>query len=151
MNSHLTAMVRSTASAPAQRLARQGRLLGRKLDYGCGRGSDAYIYHMDSYDPHYAPQKPKYKYDTITCTYVLNTIEDIEERLDVLQKIQNLLEDDGIAYITVRNDIKQLKGTTSKGTWQGHIQLNLPAVHRDNTYVTYYMTKKHTPQQIEGK
>jgi hypothetical protein len=55
-----------------------GLLRGKMLDYGCGRGFDAEYYGMDKYDPHYAPEFPKIKFDTITCNYVLNVVDAVE-------------------------------------------------------------------------
>jgi len=40
----------------------------------------------------------------------------------------------GTAYISVRNDLKKLKGQTAKGTWQGPVNLNLPELKECANY-----------------
>jgi hypothetical protein len=122
-------------------LAANDRIVGRALDYGAGKGYDADAYGMESYDPHYQPDMPDGLFDTITTNYVLNVIESKEERLRVLRVIQCRLEDTGKAYVTVRNDKRALRGTTSKGTWQGHIVLRLPVVRSTAGFVTYVMDR----------
>ena len=136
-----TAMKRVTPSAPMKWLAANDRIVGRALDYGCGHGYDADTYGMDSYDPHFQPDAPGRYFDTITCNYVLNVIESKVERLQVLRDIQARLESSGKAYITVRNDKRALRGTTSKG-WQGHIVLRLPVVRSVAGFIIYEMNCK---------
>jgi len=120
-----------------KRLASDGLIVGRMLDYGCGQGFDADYYDMDSYDPYFAPNMPEGKFDTITCNYVLNVIEQPEARIRILQDIQGRLRDVGIAYITVRDDKRALRGTTRTGSWQGLIVLALPVKYKHAGYVTY--------------
>ena len=139
---HLTAIARKRPSVPMRQLDAKGLLVGRMLDYGCGKGMDAETYDMDGYDPYYNPIDPEGPYDTITCNYVLNVIEDAQERADVLESIQRLLGPGGRAYITVRDDRASLNGTTSRGTWQGKIVLDLPVVQRKSgQFVTYLLEK----------
>ena len=135
--SHLTAKKRKKPSAPMRRLSADGRLRGRMLDYGCGKGKDADEYGMESYDPHYQPKMPDGMFDTITCNFVLNVIEDSRERRNILSTIKSHLDYGGKAYITVRNDRAALKGLNSRGNWQGHIVMNLPVLYRTGGYVTY--------------
>lgn len=141
MNEHRTAIARTSISAPARYLTREGLLQGRALDYGSGRGKDAETLKMEPYDPHHAPDRPKGKYKTIFCTYVLNVIEDEHDRQSVLDDIQSLLRKNGTAYITVRADRQSLNGTTRIGTWQGNIEFNLPLIHTTSTFRTYKMEK----------
>ena len=136
-NSYKTATLRIEPSRPIRRLASDGLIIGRTLDYGCGQGLDADYYGMESYDLHFAPIMPDGKFDTITCTYVLNVIEDHEVRVRVLQNIQHRLTDTGIAYITVRDDKRALCGITRSGSWQGLIVLALPVRYKHAGYVTY--------------
>lgn len=139
---HLTAIARKKPSVPMRQLDAKGLLTGRMLDYGCGKGMDAETYGMDKYDPHYSPELVYGPYDTITCNYVLNVIADAQERTLVLENIRDLLADGGRAYITVRDDKGALKGTTSRGTWQGKIDLDLPIVQRKaGQFVTYLLEK----------
>jgi 2-polyprenyl-3-methyl-5-hydroxy-6-metoxy-1,4-benzoquinol methylase len=103
------------------RVIRAHNLLeGRKLDYGCGRGTDADIIGMEKYDPHWAPELPKGKFQTVTCIYVLNVIEAPEERKRVEDQIIQLLAPGGRALIAVRDDVLT-DGQTTKG-WQGMVE-----------------------------
>lgn len=148
-NAYKTAISRNKPSVPMRALSAAGRIVGRALDYGCGKGRDAYTYQMEKYDPHFAPVMPDGQFETITCNYVLNVIESAEERLQVLRDIQARLLPHGAAYITVRNDKAALNGRTSKGTWQGLIVLDLPIVQRGSGYVTYLLTKPTQLEQVE--
>jgi len=138
---HLTAIARKKPSKPVVRLSATGAIVGRTLDYGCGRGADADYLGCEGYDLHYRPGRPVGSFETIVCNYVLNVIVSEDERLAVLRDIQALLDDDGFAYITVRNDCKALNGYTSRGTWQGQIVLDLPVRRRCADYVTYVLRK----------
>jgi len=140
-NAWKTAIGRKAPSVPMRRLATEGVIKGRSLDYGCGRGFDAKHFGMESYDPHYQPDKPDGLFETITCNYVLNVLESDECREYVLRDIQSRLTDDGVAYITVRNDKKRLNGVTSKGTWQGLVVLDLPVKYKSADYITYELSK----------
>jgi 2-polyprenyl-3-methyl-5-hydroxy-6-metoxy-1,4-benzoquinol methylase len=126
-----------------RRLFKAHRLNGKAmLDYGCGRGIDADTYGLDKFDPHYYNDTNAWKvgkYDVITCNYVLNVIDSQAERDAVLANIKILLKKGGIAYITVRRDIKS-EGYTSRGTYQENIQLNLPILWENSTYCTYMLT-----------
>lgn len=139
--SYKTAIKRKKLSAPMRKLLKDGWIVGRSLDYGCGRGDDSYFLSMFRYDPHYFPVKPTGQFDTITCNYVLNVIESPNERVEVLRIIKDLLTEKGNALITVRNDIDNLRGYTKIGTWQGKIELNLPVVYRNSNFITYLMRK----------
>lgn len=140
-NAHKTAIARKAPSAPMRAMSAAGRIVGRALDYGCGKGYDAHAYGMESFDPHFAPDMPDGQFETITCNFVLNVIESRNERLRVLRDIQARLTPSGAAYITVRTDKKALNGTTRIGTWQGLIVLDLPVVQRGSGYATYLLTK----------
>ncbi|WP_197502747.1 MULTISPECIES: DNA phosphorothioation-associated putative methyltransferase [unclassified Mycobacterium] len=65
------------------------------LDYGCGRGQDtARLRKMgvsaDGWDPHFAPDTPLSERDVVLLTYVLNVIEDSEERQEAIRKAWQL-------------------------------------------------------------
>lgn len=140
MGSEKTAIKRVKPSAPAVWLNTHGKIAGERLDYGCGFGKDAEFFLMDKYDPFYFPEFPTKTYDTVLCTYVLNVIEDNWEITQVLEKIWTLLKPKGVAYITVRNDVKKLTGKTSKG-FQRKIDLTLPVVRTTQGYKIYMMVK----------
>jgi len=124
------------------------------LDYGCGRGTDAdYMreegYLIDKYDPYYfspVDSDPRLTtrdvtgYAMIFCTYVLNVVaEDEADR--ILEDIKRLLHPGGVAYITVRRDIKK-EGITSKRTLQRNVVLDLPIVHeKKKAYCIYKLER----------
>ncbi|HBA66718.1 MAG TPA: peptidase M15 [Methylococcaceae bacterium] len=88
---HLTALSRSNLSAPMQCLARHGFLDGNLslFDYGCGKGDDirnlkANSISVSGWDPHYAPDQPKQEADIVNLGFVINVIEDYQERLEAL-------------------------------------------------------------------
>lgn len=140
---HLTAISRTALSAPMKKLKDKGLLFGRMLDYGCGRGQDAHRLGIDRYDPHFFPTPPKGPYDVITCNYVLNVIEDPEARAEVVRRITSLLAPDGIAYLTVRRDVKK-DIITSRGTWQsGNIVVeDGQSIWRNGQFETYAIKSK---------
>jgi len=63
-------------------------------------------YNVTGYDPHYAPDQPKGKFDTIVCLYVLNVLLPKEQEY-VLMSISELLLPEGSAYFAVRRDIQR--------------------------------------------
>lgn len=88
---HLTALSRSNLSAPIQCLARHGFLNAERsvFDYGCGKGDDirnllANDICAAGWDPHYAPENPKQPADCVNLGFVINVIENYDERLTAL-------------------------------------------------------------------
>ncbi|MFK5914993.1 MAG: peptidase M15, partial [Woeseiaceae bacterium] len=82
-----TAISRGNLSAPVQFLARYGFLNGEYsvFDYGCGKGDDCRNLlendiNAQGWDPHFAPENDKIKSDLVNIGFVLNVIEDQEER-----------------------------------------------------------------------
>ena len=142
--SHLTAIVRKTLPLPTRWLIKERRIIGDVLDYGCGRCHEVNNKHFraDGYDPHYRPDGiKKLRYDTIICNYVLNVIEDPVERAKVLAHIESLLTPAGYAYISVRNDIDE-DHVSSRGTWQGVIDLPTLFPLRETVGYKMYLTKQ---------
>lgn len=110
-NAHLTVKERQKSSFPTRHLLQNGYLEGRILDFGCGTGKDVEFLKqkgcdVEGYDPYYAADFPKGKFDTIICHYVLNVLMP-EEQAGVLMEISELLKPTGTAYFTVRRDIKK--------------------------------------------
>ena len=148
--SHLTAITRTTVSAPMRYLNKIEALHPIGLDYGCGKGHDADVLGWDRYDPYYTdgmtltadliPVTEPVKYPVITCNYVLNVVLP-ETQQTILDDIYWRLADDGVAYITVRRDIKQ-EGYTSRGTYQRNVVLDLPIVRETSGYCIYAMRKQ---------
>lgn len=142
MKYHKTAISRRSLSTPMRYLQDNSLIKGRALDYGCGRGQDADELGIDKYDPNSQwNEYPSGTYDTITCNFVLNVIEDPELRAGLMSSILHLLDKNGVAYISVRNDKKNLNGTTSRGTWQGFIELDLPIVKKTSNFVMYKLER----------
>jgi ATP adenylyltransferase len=109
--SHLTVKERKWPSYPTKQLLSMGLIQGKVLDFGCGTGVDVTFlreqgHDVTAYDPHYAPEYPTGKFDTILCHYVLNVLLP-EEQVQVLMAVSELLKPGGKAYFTVRRDIKR--------------------------------------------
>ena len=90
---HLTALSRSSISAPIQLLIGHGLINSNTtiFDYGCGRGDDAKG--LDKigikclcWDPHYAPYNPIIECEIVNLGFVVNVIEDPAERVEAVQK-----------------------------------------------------------------
>ena len=97
---HLTALSRTNLSAPIQSLARFGWLDGSRsvFDYGCGRGDDIRGLlengiEAAGWDPYYAPDQPKRKAQIVNLGFVINIIEDRQERQEALLSAYELAED----------------------------------------------------------
>ena len=90
---HKTAIDRNQLSAPMKLLARHGYLDGDNniLDYGCGKGDD--LTELESHgldcigwDPVYRPDSDLLPSDIVNLGFVLNVIEDRDERSATLKK-----------------------------------------------------------------
>jgi ATP adenylyltransferase len=141
-NGHLTAIARKAPSQPMRYLYASGRLQGRMLDYGCGRGTDAEAFGMEGFDPFHRPELPAGPFDTVTCNYVLNVIPSEAERRAVLDSVLALLAPGGVAYVSVRNDTRSLNGWTSKGTWQGDVGVPGATLLRSTSAFRLYELRK---------
>ncbi len=96
---HLTALVRYGFSAPIQTLARYGFLDGSYsiFDYGCGRGDDVRGLtenglQVAGWDPHYAPDNPATPAHIVNLGFVINVIEDFDERVHAIHRAFSLAE-----------------------------------------------------------
>jgi DNA phosphorothioation-associated putative methyltransferase len=96
---HKTAMGRSSLSMPARQALLDGVLRPdwRVLDYGSGRGGDvARLTHLGiiatGWDPHNGETRPVNPQDVVTLTYVINVIEDADERYAALRDAWSLAE-----------------------------------------------------------
>ncbi|WP_295385028.1 DNA phosphorothioation-associated putative methyltransferase [uncultured Thiodictyon sp.] len=99
----LTALVRHGFSAPVQALARHGLLETPSdggpvlFDYGCGRGDDVrglteLGIAAAGWDPFYAPDNPIQPASIVNLGFVINVIEDPEERLEALTRAWSLTQ-----------------------------------------------------------
>lgn len=96
---HRTAMVRHDLSQPMALLMRHGLIKPgmRVFDYGCGQGDDLRILAASGFDalgwdPHFKPDAPRITAPVVNLGFVLNVIEDPEERRDALVKAWALSE-----------------------------------------------------------
>ena len=131
-----TAISRQKMSRPMKKMYESGKFdKKRVLDFGCGKGFDVeYLKNVGKidiigYEP-YASDKylqyPTGKFDIVTNNYVLNVIENVEERKNLVEEMKKLGD---LVVITVRADKKSIKST-----W-------IP-------YNDGYMTPKNTFQKI---
>jgi len=154
-NSHLTAINRTSLSYPARIILDEKRMIGKILDFGCGIGKDVELLRAKGldiigFDPHYFPDFPQDKFDTILCFYVLNVLLPHEQR-DVLLNVSNLLKPDGKAYFAVRRDITFEGYRTHKlhkqQTYQCQVNLPFKSVYKnENSEIyeyTHYTTLNH--------
>ena len=129
---HLTAVDRDKLSTPMQSLARHGYLDGEHsiLDYGCGKGHDlieleAHGLDVVGWDPAYRPDGKKRPSDIVNLGFVVNVIEDRDERGDALRKAysfanQLLVVSAMLGGDAITQKFKPYKDgvVTSRGTFQ---------------------------------
>ncbi|EHK9000470.1 DNA phosphorothioation-associated putative methyltransferase [Vibrio vulnificus] len=108
---HKTAIVRHELSSPMKTLAKQGYLDGRFsiFDYGCGRGDDlreleAHGLDVLGWDPVFSPDNDKVNSDIVNLGFVLNVIEDQDERLEALLSSWELANKILVVSVMLAND-----------------------------------------------
>lgn len=120
-------------------------LRGTVLDYGCGFGQDVQSlrtkgFDADGYDPHYFPEIPSHKFDTIVCFYVLNVLFP-NEQTEVMMNISRLLKPTGRAYFVVRRDIQrdgfQTHQLHGKPVYQCSVTLPFTSIFRNENTEFY--------------
>lgn len=124
--SHLTAISRSTLSAPMKALRDLGLLRGSVLDFGSGRGDDVKALRAagmsaQGWDPHYADDKPPAPADVVNLGFVLNVVEDPAERRKTLARAWKLAGKTLAVAVRVDPIEGKPKGdgvVTSAGTFQ---------------------------------
>jgi diadenosine tetraphosphate (Ap4A) HIT family hydrolase len=145
VNSHLTAIERTSLSYPARIVLNQKKIIGNVLDFGCGIGKDVEILRTKGidvvgYDPFYFPKFPAEKFDTILCFYVLNVLLP-EEQAEVLMNVSSLLKPNGKAYFAVRRDIQyegfRIHKIHKKKTYQCLIKLAYLTVFKNQNCEIY--------------
>ena len=94
---HKTAIHRADLSRPIKAALHDGLIFpdGTVFDYGCGHGQDiellaARSIACDGWDPAFRPDSPKHSADVVNLGYVLNVIEDVEERTEALRQAWGL-------------------------------------------------------------
>jgi DNA phosphorothioation-associated putative methyltransferase len=96
---HKTAIRRQGLSLPIKCLLRDGLLDASQslFDYGCGRGQDLDLLRemsipCDGWDPVYRPHAARVGASVVNLGYVINVIEDPQERAEVLRSAWDLCE-----------------------------------------------------------
>ncbi|MEZ8548381.1 DNA phosphorothioation-associated putative methyltransferase [Vibrio cyclitrophicus] len=129
---HKTAIVRHELSAPMKTLVKHGYLKGEYsiFDYGCGRGDDlreleAHGLDALGWDPNFQPDNDKSNSNIVNIGFVLNVIEDQDERLDALLGAWELADKLLVVSVMLANEnyIAQFKPykdgvITSRNTFQ---------------------------------
>ena len=94
---HRTAINRHQLSQPVSLLARHNYLNGEYslFDFGCGKGDDvreleAHGLNVNKWDPVSYPEEVKVKSDIVNLGFVINVIEDKEERTNTLKEAWKL-------------------------------------------------------------
>lgn len=145
LNSHLTAIERTSLSYPARILLNKKKIVGKVLDFGCGIGKDVELlqhkgFDIVGYDPYYFPEFQTEKFDTILCFYVLNVLLP-EEQAEVLMNVSHLLKPNGKAYFAVRRDIQyegfRIHKLHKKETYQCSIKLGYLSVFKNENCELY--------------
>lgn len=122
-----TAITRKSPSALARTVSKLLQPTDMVFDWGCGKGCDLlyYLTKVDTvagWDPHFKPtpypSKLAESFNIITCSCVLNVLQE-DERKICLQNIHNFLPSDGKVYFSVRtkHDIEQNR-IKSKKPWK---------------------------------
>ncbi|OCH02107.1 DNA phosphorothioation-associated putative methyltransferase [Aliivibrio fischeri] len=108
---HKTAIVRHELSAPMKTLVKHGYLEGDYsiFDYGCGRGDDlreleAHGLDALGWDPNYQPDNEQIHSDIVNLGFVLNVIEDQDERLEAILNAWALTQKFLIVSVMLAND-----------------------------------------------
>jgi DNA phosphorothioation-associated putative methyltransferase len=130
---HKTAIGRTTLSRPIRFALMDGILTqyGRLLDYGCGRGDDLRIleamgYQGSGWDPVHRPEYDTAPASVVNLGYVVNVIENLQERRETLKRAWSLAEQVLIvsarlaAEASAMNDVVAFADgcLTSRGTFQ---------------------------------
>jgi len=108
---HKTAIDRNQLSAPMKLLSRHGYLDGEHsvLDFGCGKGDDlreleAHGIDVNGWDPVHRPEGKLCKSNIVNLGFVLNVIEDVEERDATLRRAYDLTQKLLIAAVMVAGE-----------------------------------------------
>ena len=141
---HKTAINRYDLSTPVKALEKHGYLDGSRtlFDFGCGKGDDLKILEENGvpasgWDPYYCPNNEKIAADIVNLGFVLNVIENQEERA------QTLIEAFSLANQAII--ISAMLEGRQKGAW---INRGDGVVTSRNTFQKYY-TQSELSEYIE--
>jgi DNA phosphorothioation-associated putative methyltransferase len=116
---HKTALRRTDLSRPI-RLALNDGLISPStsvFDYGCGRGGDLQRLReqgisCEGWDPVHRPEVPRTPAEVVNLGYVVNVIEDAEERADVLRAAWTLARKVLVVAARLEIDVRQAPGVS---------------------------------------
>jgi DNA phosphorothioation-associated putative methyltransferase len=120
-----TAIRRNKPSRPTRDLREQTLYLPdgySVLDYGCGRGDDAEWleglgYHVVAWDKYIdCDPKPDRRMDVVLCVYVICTIPDPAERIEVIEDAWRYVEPGGCLLLATRTQ-EELRREAQKHGW----------------------------------
>jgi DNA phosphorothioation-associated putative methyltransferase len=116
-----TAIVRYELSSPLKVLAKHGFLEGQYsiFDYGCGRGDDmrelgAHGIDTLGWDPNFLPDAEKVNSELVNIGFVINVIENRNERIEALQGAWKLTDKLMVASAMLANESYLAQFTTYK-------------------------------------
>ena len=92
-------------------------MLGPILDWGCGQGYDVmFLRNAYGYDPNHQPNLPPdgEQYNTVLCTYFLDTILNYHDRCVVMGDACDYLADYGWIYVSIHKDDNLMVFSTTK-------------------------------------
>ncbi|MGE2715178.1 DNA phosphorothioation-associated putative methyltransferase [Mycolicibacterium litorale] len=129
---HKTAMSRAALSRPVATAIRDSIVTEKTsfFDYGCGRGDDlrnlaALGYTVDGWDPTHRSSASRRRADVVNLGYVVNVIEDPQERADTLREAWQLANSVLVVSARLAWDARGLSGrpmgdglVTRNGTFQ---------------------------------
>lgn len=114
-------------SFPTRWAFQKGYIQPVVFDWGCGRGRDTIWLESQGietigYDPFYKPEPSPHSVDfgrvkTVLLNYVLNVIEDCEERIELLKLIQKLVSDSTIVLVSARSE-KEIRAKAVSSQWR---------------------------------
>lgn len=133
---HKTAITRYELSKPLKQAIRDMVLTEDKtfFDYGCGKGDDlrelrSLGYHASGWDPYFSQNSEIIEANIVNLGYVLNVIENTDERRDALIKSYTLASD--ILIISVLLDTPANRAATRQRHGDGFLTSR-------NTFQKYY-------------
>ncbi|MEM6399561.1 MAG: DNA phosphorothioation-associated putative methyltransferase, partial [Cyanobacteria bacterium P01_D01_bin.116] len=133
---HKAAIHRTDLSRPTK-LAVEFEIINKEttfFDYGCGHGEDIKrLTDMDiesaGWDPYYKPEAPLISADVVNLGYILNVIEDTEERLESLKNAWNLAKE--VLIVSAQVLVSTISSKNQLAYGDG-------VVTRRNTFQKYY-------------
>lgn len=135
------AIKRKNPSRTSEILEKLKLLSNDVLDFGCGYGFDADYYNWDKYDPYYFDNYPNKNYQNIVCINVLNVVSS-RIREEIIKNIQELLNDDGKAYLCVPRNIPiEGKFSNFQRRPQNYVILSLNSIYNDKKVEIYELEK----------